>query len=125
MSIAFLLACVAAGADEDDDVCAEVSGGRSAVRGGDGDAAGGVHADGADQVRGGRGGGGERVIAGGGGVRSPDGVPPAAQRAGSVPQLGAPGGRGAHARQVPDNEARLRRLLQAGGEPRPATGQVR
>jgi len=80
-----------------------------------------VLADGADQVRVRRGGEeGERD-----GVRSPDGVPAAAQRPSGVPQLDAAGGRRAHAPKVPDHQARLRRLLQAGGAAPPAARQVR
>lgn len=100
---------------------AEAGGGGSEVRGGVGDAAGGVPADGAGQVR-------RRRRAGerdGGRVRPPDGVPAAAQRPGAVPQLDAAGGPGPHARQVPRHQARLRRLLPPGGAPRPAAQKVR
>ncbi|XP_020397811.1 GDSL esterase/lipase At5g45910-like isoform X3 [Zea mays] len=106
---------------------AEAGGRGGEIRSGVGDAAGGVPTDGADQVRSGR-----EAAAGGhereerdGVLRPADGVLAAAQRAGGVPQLDAAGGRRPLAPKVPDHQARLRRLLPAGGAAPPAARQVR
>lgn len=106
---------------------AEAGGRGGEIRSGVGDAAGGVPADGADQVRRGR-----EAAAGGhereerdGVLRPADGVLAAAQRAGGVPQLDAAGGRRPLAPKVPGHQARLRRLLPAGGAAPPAARQVR